>query len=142
MFWKWLMTGSAALLAFIGASLLACTYSYLAFVDALDICIQADLAVPGGSVAFGIVLIVAAISLVGYTWIPHLVDVRRQKGFEETGDSLAKNVHRLSGETGENEAAEDDLEPDGEQVLVNLSDRQEREPDRESDPSSLPEEVS
>ena len=70
MFWRWLMTGSAALLAFVGAALLDCTYSFIAFVDAFDVCIEADLGLPGGSVALGIVLVIGAIALVAYQWIP------------------------------------------------------------------------
>ena len=96
MFWRWLATGSAALLGIVGASLLDCTYSFLAPVDAFDICIELDLGVPGGSIAVSMVLILLAVGLVAYAWFPYFIERNRDKeGLEETGEALVKNVHRL-----------------------------------------------
>ena len=130
MFSKWLMTGSAALLAFLGAAMLDCTYTFLAFVDAFDFCVEADVSLPGGSVAFGVVLLIGGLSLIAYTWVPFLIDLYREKeGLEETQEALVKNVHRLPEEAsgpvekllqGEDEQTVSDVEIDAEDVSVHV----------------------
>lgn len=90
------MSGFAGLLGFLGALLLDCTFLFFDSIDAFDVCVEADLAIPGGSLAVGIVVMAAALGLLGYLWIPYLVDLRHEHhGMDETGRALVENVHRL-----------------------------------------------
>ena len=130
MFWKWLTAGCAVLLLFIGAALLDCTYSlpFLSFVDAFDVCVEADLALPGGSVAVGTVFVVVGLAMIGYAWVPYLSDMYRQReGLDETSEALVKNVHRLPEEASgpverllhdDSEEEEDEVDPEVEAPAV------------------------
>lgn len=130
MLWRWLTTGAAALLGLAGAALLDCTYPFVGFVDAFDICIEADLVVPGGSVAVGIVLIAGGVALLAYSWAPFLVELYREhEGLEETGKALVENVHRLPHEASgpvekllprDDEADIDEKTADPEKMSVDL----------------------
>lgn len=129
MLWRWLSTGTAALLGFAGAALLDCTYPFLEFVDIFELCVEADLSLPGGAVALAAVLLTAGVALVGFTWVPHAVDLRRERdGIELTGEALVKNVHRLPEEASG--PVERLLPQQGEEVSVDLrrSDTTDAEP--------------
>lgn len=96
MFWRWVTTGCAAVLGFVGVVFLDCTYLFFESVDAIDICVEADIAIPGGSITVGTILLAAGIALLGYAWIPYFTHIYKEKeGLEETSKALVENVHRL-----------------------------------------------
>ncbi len=98
MFWKWVTSAGAALLAFMGVALLNCTFLLFDFIDATGVCVEADVAIPGGSVIVGVILTVGGVALIGYAWTPFFAHRREQAGIEMTEEALVGNVHRLPDE--------------------------------------------
>ena len=99
MLWRTFLSGSGVILGFVGVALLDCTFSLFEFVDVIDACVEADVAIPGGSIALGTALLAGSVALLTYTWLPYLVDIYREReGAEETSRAFAENVHRLPGE--------------------------------------------
>lgn len=96
MLWRLLTAAAGVLVGTVGVILLDCTYLFISLDGAINFCVEADLAVPGGSVVAGVVLTLAGLLMIGHSWLPHFVHRRKElDGFEEQEEAFANNVHRL-----------------------------------------------